>query len=464
MCCRRKIPRLCLTPPLGDTHLQKESAMNKMLTFAATATLAMTCSLIGTHDNTARAAEPLASGIDLKNFDKSVRPQDDLFRAVNGAWLAKAQIPADRSSYGASRRSPNRRRRTCARSSKSCADAKDNPPGSERQKIGDMYASYMNEERAEQLGIEPIVGMLAAIDRIETKSDLVRSLAELDRVGVSGVLACYVNTDAKKSDQYILHLSQAGLGLPDRDYYWDTKFKTKLAAYAKHVEHMLTLAKVADPKQAAADIVAFETRLAKAQWSKLENRDSIKTYNKKTRDELAKLAPGFDWNLYFATLGIKDAQEFIVSQPSYITAMAAMVDSVPLATWKAWLKWHVIRRVCEPAEQGIGRRGLRLLRHNAPRRPSEPAALETSRRCRRGGARRGSWKVVCGKALPARSQGTNGPDGGQSDRGLPPSLPEQRLDEPRDQTEGAGQAGDLQPENRLSEKVARLFAAGNPPR
>ena len=201
----------------------------------------------------------------------------------------------------------------------------------------------MNAARAEQLGIEPIVGMLAAIDRIESKSDLVRSLAELDRVGVSDVLACYVDTDAKKSDQYILHLSQAGLGLPDRDYYWDAKFKTQFAAYAEHVEHMLTLATVADPKQAAADIVAFETRLAKAQWSKLENRDSIKTYNKRTRDELAGLAPGFDWNLYFATLGAKSAQEFIVAQPSYVTAMTAMVDSAPLATWKAWLKWQVIR-------------------------------------------------------------------------------------------------------------------------
>ena len=207
-----------------------------------------------------------------------------------------------------------------------------------------MYASYMNEARAEKLGIEPIAEMLAAIDRIESKDDLVRTFAELQRDGVSGPLGCYVNTDAKKSDQYILYLSEGGLGLPDRDYYWDAKLQKKLAAYAAHVAHMLSLAKVPDAKRAAAEVVAFETRLAKAQWSKLENRDSTKTYNRKSRDELLKLAPAFDWNLYFTTIGGKDPQEVIVGQPSYFTALSGMLDSVPLAAWRAWLKWQVIRR------------------------------------------------------------------------------------------------------------------------
>jgi putative endopeptidase len=318
--------------------------MKRSLAFAVATALIVACSVRGILCQAASAAEPLASGIDLTNFDKIVRPQDDLFRAVNGAWLAKAKIPADRSSYGAFMALADQTEKDLLAIIETCADAKDNPPGSERQKIGDMYASYMDEARAEQLGIGPIAGMLAAIDRIETKADLVRSLAELNRVGVCGPLASYVTTDAKKSDRYILHLSQAGLSLPDRDYYWDAKFKAKLAAYRAHVEHMLALAKVPDPKQAAADIVAFETRLAKAQWSKLENRDSTKTYNKKTRDELAKLAPGFDWNLYFAAMGVKNAQEFIVAQPSYFTALAAMVDSAPLASWKALLKWHVIQQ------------------------------------------------------------------------------------------------------------------------
>jgi putative endopeptidase len=318
--------------------------MKSVFVFAVAVAMIVACPVRGRFCKTVFAAESLVSGIDLTNCDKSVRPQDDLFRAVNGAWLAKTKIPADRSSYGAFMALIEQTEKDLLAMIEACADAKDNPPGSERQKIGDMHASYMDEARAEQLGIEPIAEMLAAIDRIESKTDLVRSLAELDRVGVSGVLDCYVNTDAKKSDQYILHLSQAGLGLPDRDYYWDGKFKAKLRAYRRHVEHMLALANVPDPKRAAADIVLFETRLAKAQWSKLQNRDSIKTYNKKTCDELAELAPGFDWNLYFATLGPKIAQEFIVAQPSYFTALAAMVDSAPLTSWKEWLKWQVIRQ------------------------------------------------------------------------------------------------------------------------
>ena len=322
----------------------------------------------------------------------------------------------------------------------------------------------MNEARAEQLGIEPIAGMLAAIDGIESKSDLVRSLAELDRVGVSGVLACYATTDARQSDQYILHLSQAGLGLPDRDYYWDAKFKTQFAAYAEHVERMLALANVPDPKQAAADIVAFETGLAKAQWSRLENRDSIKTYNKKTRDELAELAPEVDWNVYFAALGAEDAREFIVSQPSYLTAVAAMVDSAPLATWKAWLKWQVIREYAsllnkEMADADFAFYGttLRGIPENRPRWKRAVGSVE-------GALGEAVGKLYVERHFPPEAKAANGPDGRQSDRGLPPSVRDQRLDEPRDPAEGAGQARDLHPEDRLSEEVAGLFDVGDPPR
>jgi putative endopeptidase len=223
-----------------------------------------------------------------------------------------------------------------------CAGAKDNVPGSERQKVGDLYASYMDEARAEQLGAQPIAAKLAAIDGLKTKAGLARLLAELHLAGVPGTLGCSVEPDAKKSDEYILYLSQSGLGLPDRDYYWDARYKGKLSAYGRHVQRMLTLCKVADAQAAAAEIVAFETRIAKAQWTKVENRDNIKTYNKKTLAELAGLAPEFDWRLYFETIGAKSAREVIVSQPSYFTAMAKMVDSVALAAWKAWLKWKVI--------------------------------------------------------------------------------------------------------------------------
>lgn len=299
--------------------------------------------VLGIQYERASADEPLASGLDQANFDRNVRPQDDLFRAVNGAWLDKTKIPADRSSYSAFAAIGEQAEKDLHAIIEDCAQAKQSAPGSETRKIGDLYASYMNEARAEQLGIKPLVPTLAAIDRIKTKADLVRTLAELQRVGLPSPLGCHVQNDAKQSDRNILYMRQAGLGLPNREFYWDAKLQDKLTAYTAHVERMLSLAGVPDAKQVAADIVAFETRLAKAHWSKIDNRDSTKTYNKKTRDELAKLAPGFDWNLYLDTLGAKDAHEVVVAQPSYVTALAAMADAVPLSTWKAWMKWNAIR-------------------------------------------------------------------------------------------------------------------------
>ncbi|MEN6450852.1 MAG: hypothetical protein ABFC96_10200, partial [Thermoguttaceae bacterium] len=187
-------------------------------------------SSLGTNTRTASAAEQLMSGIDLSCMDKNVRPQDDLFRAVNGDWLGKTDIPADRSAYGVFIMLAERTEKDLRQIIETCANAKDNSPGSERQKIGDLFASYMDEDRAEQLGITPIAGMLASIDQINSKAELIKSLAQFERSGVTGPVACYVSTDAKKSDRNVLYVFQDGLGLPERYYYWDAKFKAKLAA------------------------------------------------------------------------------------------------------------------------------------------------------------------------------------------------------------------------------------------
>ena len=235
--------------------------------------------------------------------------------------------------------------------------------------MGDLYSSYMDEARAEELGMTPILPRLAAVDAVKTKEDLVRTLAALNKLGIGGPFACGVGTDAKHSDQHILGLEQAGLGLPDRDYYLEGKFKAKLDAYRVYLEKLLTLAKTESTQispryaaatrtiptegehldrneyaKAAADIVALETQIAKVQWSKVENRDADKTYNKMTVDALARLAPGFDWKLYFSEFGAKDVKEVDVAQPPFFTAMSKLLDTVPLATWKTWLKFHVLHR------------------------------------------------------------------------------------------------------------------------
>jgi putative endopeptidase len=292
----------------------------------------------------AAAKAPLSSGIDREYFDKSVRYQDDLYRAVNGLWLEKTEIPADRPDFGAFTLLADKAESDLHDIITECAAAKNNTPGSERQKVGDLFNSYMDEASVEKLGMKPIVPRLEAVYAIKTKEDLIRTLAQLNKLGIGGPFGCGVTTDAKKSDTHIMGLAQAGLGLPDRDYYLDPKFKSKLVAYQDYLEKLLTLAKIPDAKQAAADIVDLETKIAKIQWSKVENRNVDKTYNKMDLDALAKIAPGIDWNQYFTDIGAKDVKEVDVAQPSYFTAMAKLLDSVPVDTWKTWLKYRVIHR------------------------------------------------------------------------------------------------------------------------
>ena len=185
-----------------------------------------------------------------------------------------------------------------------------------------------------------------------------------------------MGTDAKKSDEHILHISQSGLGLPDRDYYWDAKFKAKLEAYQAYVERMLTLAKIGDAKQAAADIVALETQIAKAQWSKVENRNADKTYNKMGLAELAKLAPGFDWPLYFQTIGVKDVEAARRRAAVLFDVDGRVARQGPAAYLEGVAEAQYRPPLCELSQQGIGGRGFRLLRHDPPRRSAKPPPLE----------------------------------------------------------------------------------------
>jgi len=283
-----------------------------------------------------------ASGIDAANFDPAVRPQDDLYRHVNGAWLAKAEIPADRAMYGAFVRLVDKAEADLRAIIEAAAEKPDHRAGSVEQKVGDLYASFMDEARADKLGQEPIADVLGKVDAIQDKAGLVRTLAELQRGGVGGVFGLHVDTDAKQSDRYIIYLAQGGIGLPDESYYRDPKYQDIRDAYVAHVAAMLGLAGVEGPKDAAATIMAFETRLAKAHWDRVKSRDDTLTYNKKDRAGLAKLATGFDWPAWFRTLGAGDPAEVVVAQPDYFAAMAKALDDVPLKEWKTWLTWRVV--------------------------------------------------------------------------------------------------------------------------
>ncbi|MFO0951913.1 MAG: M13 family metallopeptidase [Isosphaeraceae bacterium] len=288
------------------------------------------------------AKENLRSGVDRTSVDAGVRAQDDLFRHVNGAWLKKTEIPADKSYYGSFislRDRSDDAVRAIVEEARNKADALE---GSELKKIGDLYASFMDEERVEKLGAAPIKPDLEQIAALKDRTELVKLIARFSREGVGGPFAAFISTDPKKSDQNIMLLSQGGLGLPDESFYRDPKFAPLRTAYVAHVEKMLGLAGVADPKAAAKTVMDFETSLAKGHWDRVKRRDATLTYNKKDRKALEALTPGFDWSAWFEGVGAPKVQEVIVREPGAFETMAQLVRETPLDTWKTYLTWRVV--------------------------------------------------------------------------------------------------------------------------
>ena len=265
--------------------------------FATTMTTSMT-----------NSTTPLMSGIDMHNADTAVRPQDDFYSYVNGTWLKKTEIPADKSSWGSFyelRENSLNQLRTIV---DSVSKNKTVKVGSNEQKIADVYASFMDENTLDALGVAPLTTQFARIDALQNKKQIAGMIAHLSRIGVKVPYDIGIHQDARDSTKVIVDLGQSGLGLPDRDYYLkddDAKLKETRIKYLAHIEKMLTLAGDKAPAQNAASILTLETALAKLQWTKVQNRDPVKTYNKVELSQLPTLAPHNDWNSYLAEAGLK---------------------------------------------------------------------------------------------------------------------------------------------------------------
>ena len=291
-----------------------------------------------------KAGRALTSGVELSAFDKSVRPQDDFFRHVNGTWLKTTEIPADKARYGAfTKLRDDSEARLRAIIEESAAKPK-KQPGSDEQKVGDLYNSFMNEARLEELGLKPLEGELARIDALKSKDEVPALMAHYMRISVRNPIAGYVNQDAKDPSQYIVYLFQSGLGLPDRDYYLlpDQKFKDLRAAYLAHVEKMLALAGDKNAAKSAKDILALETAIATKQWTRVDSRDDDKTYNKVEVAKANALTPGFDFAAYLKAIGVTN-DAVIVAQPSAFTGFAEQLQAKSLDSWKTYFRWHLIR-------------------------------------------------------------------------------------------------------------------------
>ena len=284
-------------------------------------------------------------GIDKNNFDTSVAACTDFYQHANGGWEKHNPIPAAYSSWGMMNELSERNLAVLHTILDDAAKAKAKP-GSTQQKIGDFYASAMDEAGIEQAGIAPLKADLAEIAALKDRKDLLALINRWHANGLSVLFGFGKEADLKNSAMNIAYATQGGLGLPDRDYYTkdDADSKALRDKYVAHVERMLTMIGT-DAKQAKADaaaIMALETRLANASLTQLDLRDPNKSYNIVALDAAAKATPNFDWNALLAAIGRKDIQTFSLSHPAFFAEMDKALADTPVATWQAYLRWHLI--------------------------------------------------------------------------------------------------------------------------
>jgi len=279
-----------------------------------------------------------------EGMDTSIRPQDDLFRHVNGHWLETTDIPADRSAWGAFVVLAEAAEKAVRDIVQELGQS-EHEHGSNAQKIGDLFTSFMAEERIEELGAEPIRADLEQVRDLPDLEGLTAFVGGLERRGGGGFFGAYVNTDDKDANRYLVNIVQGGLGLPDESYYREDKFAQAREAYLGHLQRMFELAGWADPAGSAQRVLDLETRLAKGHWERAETRDVIKAYNLTTREELAALVPALPLDAWAGALGADEQTlaETIVRQPSYLQHLSTVLEEASLEDWKPWLAIRVIR-------------------------------------------------------------------------------------------------------------------------
>ncbi len=283
------------------------------------------------------------SGIDMSAVDKSVRPQDDFFRYVNGTWLKTTEIPADKSRYGMFNLLDDQTQEQLKTIIFEAAEKKA-AAGSNPQKLGDMYASFMDEKKIESLGVDPIAGDLAQIAKAKDHNDVARVMGYLDTIGVSNPFGFYIYPDAKNPGIYGFWLSQSGLTLPDRDYYLkdDEKFKTIREALKTYAGQILAQANYPGAEEAAQRILDLEIEIAKRHMTKVESRDAEKNYNKRKAKEVQELLTEFNWPLYAKAAGADHIEEMIVRNYPYFESFGELFAQTDVQAWKDYMAFRVL--------------------------------------------------------------------------------------------------------------------------
>jgi putative endopeptidase len=284
------------------------------------------------------SSTPLASGIATDELDPSIRPQDDLFRHVNGRWIERTEIPADKARYGSFY--------VLAEEAEKAVrviieEAQDAAPGTEERKFGDLYASFMDEKKVEELGRTPLEPMLAELDGIDSIDGVLRGLGRLERTGITGFAQLFVDNDPGDPERYLVFVEQGGLGLPDESYYREERFAEIRRVYLPFLATMFALAGLDDAEERARRVFGLETDIATHHWDNVASRDSEKTYNLRAWGDIT--APDLSGWLEELDPPKGSFAEVVVRQPSFLDGLSELLVDERLDDWTDWMRWQVIR-------------------------------------------------------------------------------------------------------------------------
>jgi putative endopeptidase len=285
----------------------------------------------------------LSSGIFHDHFDTSISPREDFFRYVNGSWLKNFEIPADRSGYGSftilREQSEQHVREIIEELSRSAS-----PAGSNNQKIGDLFRSFMDEDRIEELGISPIAADVASALSISTAPEFLETMGRFEARGLGGLFSIGVEVDAHDSTRYVMYMSQGGISLPDEAYYREEQYAPIREAFLLHVTRLLTLAGVGDAQEHAQRVLDLETKIAANHFDQVKARDMSLVLNPYNFAGLKELTPGFDWPLWMRAALVPDhvMENLIVQEPTHFAGIAKLLSDFDPAAWSSWLTWHLI--------------------------------------------------------------------------------------------------------------------------
>ena len=289
----------------------------------------------------------LVSGITQANIDNTVRPQDNFYQYINGTWLKNSKIPGDKTAIGSFYDLRDEADDNVKAIIESLAKKQNLMAGSNEQKVADLFNSFIDIETRNTVNIKPIAPLLQAIKNLKNKQEIAHFFGQYQAVGIANPFEFYISVDAKDSSRYATHVWQGGLGLPDKDYYFNEaeRFVKLRQGYVEHIEKMFTLAGIPQGKSSAEAIMTIETKLAKHHWTRVQSRDSEKRYNKFKVVELSHAVTNqFDWAIYLKALGVKNQKDLIVNQPDYAAGFGTVFAETSLSDWQTYLTFRTLSK------------------------------------------------------------------------------------------------------------------------